>query len=96
MPTPKFAQSILKTIHSRLEEKRRFIQVLFVPRQVGKTTLKRQFMAGTTMPYHYASADEPSLRNTTWTETPWEMARLAAKKTGKGGALLILDEAHRF
>jgi len=95
MTTPKFTRPILKTIHSRLAEKRRFIQVLSGPRQVGKTTLIRQFMTGTTMPHHYASADEPSLRNTTWIETQWEIARLAAKKTGKGGALLILDEAHK-
>lgn len=95
MTTPKFTRPILKTIHSRLGEKRRFIQVLSGPRQVGKTTLIRQFMAGTAMPHHYASADEPSLRNTTWIETQWEIARLAAKKAGKGGALFILDEAHK-
>lgn len=95
MTIPKFTRPILKTIHSRLGEKRRFIQVLSGPRQVGKTTLIRQFMAGTAMPHHYASADEPSLRNTTWIETQWETARLAANKTGKGGALFILDEAHK-
>lgn len=95
MTTPKFKRPILKTIHSRLEEKRRFIQVLSGPRQAGKTTLIRQFMAGTAMPHHYVSADEPSLRDTSWIETQWEIGRLAAKKAGKSGALFILDEAHK-
>ncbi|KAF0124722.1 MAG: putative ATPase [Elusimicrobia bacterium] len=95
MTTPKFKRPILKTIQSRLGERRRFIQVLSGPRQVGKTTLIRQFMAGTAMPHHYASADEPSLRDTSWIETQWEIGRLAAKKAKKNGALLILDEAHK-
>ena len=95
MTIPKFQRPILKTIHSRLGEKRRFIQVLSGPRQAGKTTLIRQFMGGTAMPHHYASADEPSPRDTAWIETQWEIGRLAAKKSGKKGALLILDEAHK-
>jgi hypothetical protein len=40
-----------------------FIQVLAGPRQVGKTTLVRQVLAATVLPSHYASADDPTLRD---------------------------------
>ena len=79
---------------NRLKEKRRFLQVLAGPRQVGKTTLARQVMLATKLPAHYASADEPSLRDRTWIEQQWDLARLKAKE-GKTGALLVLDEVQK-
>jgi len=79
---------------NRLKEKRRFLQVLAGPRQVGKTTLARQVMQATKLPAHYASADEPSLRDRTWIEQQWDLARLKAKE-GKAGALLVLDEVQK-
>lgn len=78
----------------RLKEKRRFMQVLAGPRQVGKTTLVRQVMAASKLPGHYASADEPSLRDRTWLEQQWDIARLKAGES-KAGALLVLDEIQK-
>jgi len=43
----------------RLEEPRRFMQVLAGPRQAGKTTLIEQVLGDLQCPSHYASADEP-------------------------------------
>ena len=87
-----------QTLHDELlkllKEKRRFLQVLAGPRQVGKTTLARQVMLATKLPAHYASADEPSLRDRTWIEQQWDMARLKAKES-KAGALLVLDEVQK-
>jgi hypothetical protein len=57
---------------SRIREPRRFIQVLAGPRQVGKTTLARQVIESAGLPAHYASADEPTLRDQTWLEQQWE------------------------
>src|SRR5208283_5832468 len=89
---------IRRTIHDelvkRLKEKRRFLQVLAGPRQVGKTTLARQVMQAAKLPAHYASADEPSLRDRTWIEQQWDMARLKAQES-KTGALLVLDEVQK-
>jgi len=89
---------IRQTIHDelikRLKEKRRFMQVLAGPRQVGKTTLVRQVMATSRLPGHYASADEPSLRDRTWLEQQWDIARLKANEN-KTGALLVLDEIQK-
>ena len=64
------------------------------PRQVGKTTVVRQVMEASKIPAHYASADEPSLRDRTWLEQQWDIARLKAGEN-KSGALLVLDEIQK-
>jgi predicted AAA+ superfamily ATPase len=78
----------------RLAEKRRFLQVLAGPRQTGKTTLARQVMEALPLPAHYASADEPTLRDRTWLEQQWDLARLKTREN-KAGALLVLDEVQK-
>jgi len=78
----------------RLKEQRRFIQVLAGPRQAGKTTLARQVMEAAKLPAHYASADEPTLRDRTWIEQQWDIARLKARDA-KLTALLVLDEVQK-
>ena len=88
-------QAIHDELLKRLKEKRRFLQVLAGPRQVGKTTLVRQVMEAAKIPAHYASADEPTLRDRTWLEQQWDIARLKAGE-GKSGALLVLDEIQKI
>ena len=79
---------------SRLSEPRRFIQVLAGPRQVGKTTLARQVMEASGLPAHYASADEPTLRDQAWLEQQWDLARIKARNHTEG-ALLVIDEIQK-
>jgi len=78
----------------RLAEPRRFLQVLAGPRQVGKSTLVQQVTGDLSLPVHYASADEPTLRSPDWISQQWEAARLDA--SGKAGALLVLDEIQKI
>ena len=85
-------QSIYDTLVERLSEKRRFMQVLAGPRQVGKTTVARQVMEKLDLPSHYASADEPALKGAEWLAQQWEIGRLKARN---GNALLILDEIQK-
>jgi hypothetical protein len=80
---------------ARLREPRRFLQVLAGPRQVGKTTLARQVLEGVDLPTHYATADEPTLRDRAWLDQQWELGRLKAKETKKG-AVLVLDEIQKI
>ncbi len=80
----------------RLKEPRRFIQVVSGARQVGKTTLALQVADQSTLPYHFASADEPTLRGNEWIESQWEEARLLATSSKSKGALLILDEVQKI
>jgi len=84
-------RNLYDTLLRRLGEKRRFLQVLAGPRRTGKTTLARQVMQVVKCPAHYASADEPTLRDRTWLEQQWDSARLKARES-KAGALLVLDE----
>jgi len=77
----------------RLDEPRRFIQVVAGPRQVGKTTLVQQVTERPSLATHYASADEPSLRGPEWIAQQWEAARLAS---GRREAVLVLDEVQKI
>lgn len=82
---------------SRLQERRRFLQVLAGPRQGGKTTVARQVLDAIKVPSHYASADEPTLQSRTWIEQQWEVGRLLIREAkGTGGALLVLDEIQKI
>src|SRR3989338_8838151 len=91
-----YKRPIYKTLLKRLQEPRRFIQVLAGPRQVGKTVLARQLIEALTIPSHYASADEPTLRGRTWIEQQWDLARLQITSAkGKNEALLVLDEVQK-
>jgi len=81
----------------RFSEPRRFIQVLAGPRQAGKTTLAQQVMSDLKMPTHYASADEPLLKDRTWLEQQWEAARAKLRSgAGQKKALLVLDEIQKI
>jgi predicted AAA+ superfamily ATPase len=89
-----FKRPIYKEIIKRLDEPRRFIQVLSGPRQTGKTTLAHQIMEEHKIPNHYASADEPILKDHIWIEQQWEIARLKVKS--KKSAFFVLDEVQKI
>lgn len=92
-----YRRNIYKVLMSRLAESRRFIQVLSGPRQAGKTTLAQQTMTGVKIASHYATADEPALKDHTWIEQQWEAARMKTKSgSRKKKALLILDEIQKI
>jgi predicted AAA+ superfamily ATPase len=92
-----YKRNIYKALMTRLAEPRRFVQVLSGPRQTGKTTLARQAMAGIKIASHYATADEPALKDRTWIEQQWEVARVKTKSGArKKKVLLILDEIQKI
>ena len=90
-----FIRSQAAELRRRLKEPRRFIHVVSGARQVGKTTMVLQVAERNRLPYHFASADEPTLRGGGWIETQWEQARLLASEPRKKNALLILDEVQK-
>jgi predicted AAA+ superfamily ATPase len=85
---PQFA-----ALSNRLDEPRRFIQVVAGPRQVGKTTLVQQVCEVSDLPVQFASADEPTLRGTEWIAQQWEIARLMQSEHG---SVLVLDEVQKI
>lgn len=94
-PNSVFQRDQAAVLAARLVEPRRFVQVVAGPRQVGKTTLVQQVLSQLDRPAVFVSADEPALRDTGWLSAQWERARLVAKKSGKPGAVLALDEAQK-
>ena len=55
-----------KLIKSRLQEPRKFIQILFGARQVGKTTLINQVLEDIKKEYIFISADNEINSNSVW------------------------------
>jgi len=91
-----FKRRAFYTLLKRIQEPRRFIQVLAGPRQAGKTTIARQVMEAVEIPVHFATADEPTLRDHPWVAQQWEISRLKLnEKNRKKSALLILDEVQK-
>jgi len=88
-----YHRSVFDIIQKRLQEPRRFIQILAGPRQAGKTKLARQIIESHSLPTHYASADEPGPKGNIWIEQQWEIARLLPKTSH---ALIILDEIQKI
>lgn len=84
-----------RTLARRLSERRRFLQVVAGPRQVGKSTLVQQVVEAAGVPARFASGDEPSPRGGVWIQQQWEAARLVARQ-GSGGAILVLDEIQKI
>lgn len=89
-----FKRPIFTSLLKRVQEKRRFIQVLAGPRQVGKTTLARQVMEESGLPAQYVSADEPTLQDRTWLNQQWDIARM--KISANKPALLVIDEVQKI
>ena len=64
------------TIQKRLQdEPRRFIQVIYGPRQVGKTTLVRQLIKDMDAPNLLVAADAVPATDRVWIAQQWEIAR---------------------
>ena len=95
LPSKTFVRPQAAELLNRLQEPRRFIQIVAGPRQVGKTTLALHVASECGLPHHIASADEPTLRDSAWIETQWETARLLASGTDGKGVLLVLDEVQK-
>ncbi|MDL2228035.1 ATP-binding protein [Odoribacter sp. OttesenSCG-928-L07] len=86
----------LQTIKSRMNEQRKFIQVISGPRQVGKTTLLKQALNKISIPYDYFSADLISTTNTIWISQVWENVRMKMKTQNLSDYLLVFDEIQKI
>lgn len=91
-----YKRPIIKALTGRLSEPRRFIQVLSGPRQTGKTTLVRQTLEGISIPGHYATADEPALKDRVWIEQQWTAARHLVGGARIQAGVLVLDEIQKI
>lgn len=89
-----YRRPIFNVLADRLVEDTARIQVVSGPRQVGKTTVVRQALRELDQLSHYASADDPALRDAAWLEAQWEEGRRLARDR-RGGAILAVDEIQK-
>ena len=91
-----FERPHLQQIIKRMEEPRKFIQVIFGPRQVGKTTLVNQMVKKYSFGSLVVSADAIDAYNTYWLEQQWEIARIKLTQSGGKEFLLVVDEIQKI
>ena len=91
-----FVRAEYKEVKSRLEEPRKFIQVIAGPRQVGKSTLVGQVLNGITQPYSSYSADDEANVNQSWIADVWENVRNVMAVRGESEHLLVVDEIQKI
>ncbi|MBO7055217.1 MAG: ATP-binding protein [Bacteroidales bacterium] len=87
---------VYQTIISRLKEPRKFIQVLFGPRQVGKTTLMTQVLEEIETSYLFVTADDIAGMDDVWLRTVWNRARVEQSEKKDQDFLLIIDEVQKI
>lgn len=86
----------LEKISARMAEKRKFIQVIAGPRQVGKTTTMRQWCNQQHMPVLSLTADNAPKGGTDWIGQQWNAARLQMEAHGYAEMALIIDEIQKI
>ena len=86
----------LKTLYSRLQESKRFIQVLAGPRQVGKTTIISQLLPLLSVPVTSVSADTVHSENAEWIADQWTAVRVQMQLQHQEEHILIIDEIQRL
>lgn len=88
---PQFAEVL-----ERMNEPRKFIQVLAGPRQVGKSTLIDQVLEECTLPHYLYNADGVDENDTDWIRRVWESARTQMDTRQQTEAVLVIDEIQKI
>jgi len=89
-------ESKIKIITKRLNEKRKFIQVISGPRQVGKTTTILEFLKQSEKKSIYITADDVNPENSVWISQNWETVRLKMKVENADEYILVIDEIQKI
>lgn len=91
-----YIRSRYDILKSRLEEPRKFIQVIAGPRQVGKTTLVNQVLKSLPIPYTFEVADSIDPQDLDWIHRTWESARANMQLRKEAEHLLVIDEIQKI
>ena len=89
-------QSFYRLLKTRVSEKRKFIQVISGPRQIGKTTTVRQLLKEITTPFLSITADNIATTDTNWINQQWEAARQQMKNADSPEFFLVIDEIQKI
>lgn len=85
-----------QTLMSHTKEARKCIQVIEGPRQVGKSTLIKQVLHATDMPWLHFSTDNVATSGNEWISECWNTARNKMHIEHLNELLLVIDEVQRL
>ena len=91
-----YVRNQYNTLKVRIEEPRKFIQVIAGPRQVGKTTLINQVLRQIGFAYAMEVADGVDAKDTDWIRRVWDSARTAMLFRKEKEYLLVIDEIQKI
>jgi hypothetical protein len=91
-----YKRSEFQKIKSRLEEPRKFIQVVMGPRQVGKSTVVKQVLQELNVPYQFFSADNVPATNGAWVSNCWSAVRSLMESNRWEQVILVIDEIQKI
>ena len=91
-----YKRSEYQIIRKRLEEPRRFIQVVMGPRQVGKSTVVKQVLQDIDLPFLLFSADNVPASNSAWVSNCWAAVRSQKESKAYGSVILVIDEIQKI
>lgn len=91
-----YKRAVYKVIKSRIEEPRRFIQVVMGARQIGKSTVVRQVLGDLVLPCRFFSADNVPATNGSWIADCWNAVRSLMKVNGWLCCVLVIDEIQKI
>ena len=89
-------RSYFETIASRVNEPRKFLQIIEGPRQVGKSTLIKQVLKSTSLPWVHFTADNVPATRTAWISDCWATARNKLRMEHLPQLLLVIDEIQKL
>ena len=85
-----------QVIKNRMNEPRKFIQVVMGPRQVGKSTVVKQVLQDLEIPFQLFSADNVPATNTSWVSNCWAAVRSLKESKGLETIILVIDEIQKI
>ena len=83
-------------IKNRLEEQRKFIQVVMGARQIGKSTVVKQVLKDISIPFQLFSADNVPATNSAWISNCWAAVRSLKENNGWNCVILVIDEIQKI
>ena len=83
-------------IKGRMNEPRKFIQVVMGARQIGKSTVVKQVLKDIDAPYQFYSADNVPATNSTWISNCWAAVRSLKANNRWDSIILVIDEIQKI
>ena len=91
-----YKRSEFHLIKERLEEPRRFIQVVMGPRQIGKSTVVKQVLNELKLLFQFYSADNVPATDRAWISNCWAAARARMESNQEKTIILVIDEIQKI